>query len=507
MSERELKFHVPASSRTALLQAISALAPSEHQLQACYYDTPERDLAKARVALRLRKEDDQWVQTTKAPGEDAVSRLEFNQSRPDNTLDLTAFKDTPLRKTLAAHKERLRPTYETDVTRLAVRVRQQNSVIELAHDQGVLRSGGVELEIHELELELVSGNISDLFRLAEHWQQEYGLILELRSKAERGDTLGALVQQEGEPDLSSMIRVRRAGNIRYDAAHDLNSAFRVCVDDCLQQIIRNAAGLAGIDSELNTHAQRISLVHQLRVGVRRLRSCWKLFKPWIADEASPEAAELRRYFSLFGEGRDHDVMLHEITPIMLEAGMPQPVFPLTDMEDPMRSRNLAASAGLQTILLKLLEQSLTAPAVSKEKTKARKGKGKEGKPPAATMVQRLNKWLSEAVQAGEHFSDLSPEERHELRKKVKRLRYSFEFSQTLVQALLPPEVRTLLLAIQRALGDLNDLYTAEAFYQQLPAEHPSTWFALGWIRASQRGLADRITVQFTYLAQVGPLKP
>src|SRR5690606_13281043 len=121
-----------------------------------------------------------------------------------------------------------------------------------------------------------------------------------------------------------------------------------------------AAGLAGIDSELSTHAQRISLVHQLRVGVRRLRSCWKLFKPWIADEASPEAAELRRYFSLFGEGRDHDVMLHEITPIMLEAGMPQPSFPPTDMEDPMRSRNLAASAGLQTILLKLLEQSLTA---------------------------------------------------------------------------------------------------------------------------------------------------
>ena len=172
MSERELKFHVPASSRTALLQAISALAPSEHRLQACYYDTPERDLAKARVALRLRKEDGQWVQTAKAPGEDAVSRLEFNQPRPDNTLDLAVFKDTPLRKTLAAHKDRLRPTYETDVTRLAVRVRQQNSTIELAHDQGVLRSGGVELEIHELELELISGNISDLFRLARGLRSE-----------------------------------------------------------------------------------------------------------------------------------------------------------------------------------------------------------------------------------------------------------------------------------------------------------------------------------------------
>src|SRR5690606_13775379 len=180
-----------------------------------------------------------------------------------------------------------------------------------------------------------------------------------------------------------------------------------------------------------------------------------------------------------------------------------PSFPPTDMEDPMRSRNLAASAGLQTILLKLLEQSLTASSGDKDKAKVGKGKNKGGKSPAATMAQRLNKWLSEAVQAGEHFNDLSPEERHELRKKVKRLRYSFEFSQTLVQSLLPPEVRTLLLAIQRALGDLNDLYTAEAFYQQLPAEHPSTWFALGWIRASQRGLADRITVQFTYLAQVG----
>ncbi|WP_353173966.1 CHAD domain-containing protein [Paracandidimonas soli] len=509
MPERELKFHIPATSRDSLLQAVAALSPTEHRLLARYYDTPERELAKARVALRLRNEDGQWVQTVKAPGADTLSRQEFNHPRPADSLDISALKGTPQYKTLSQLKDRLRPTYETEVARLAVRIQHQDGIIELAYDRGVLRSGGTELEIHELELELVSGGIPALFRLAEQWQQQYGLILELRSKAERGDTLAALLQNGDPPDLSALIRIRKAGNIRHDSSHDLNSAFQVCIGDCLQQIIRNTAGLAGIDSELATQAQRISLVHQLRVGVRRLRSCWKLFKPWIPADASPEAAELRRYFSLFGEGRDYDIVCHDITPRLIAAGMPPLAMPPTELDDPQRARNLAASAGLQTILLRLLEQSLTAPETDTRRPQEAR-KAKTGESAAATMVRRLNKWLNQVVQAGERFDILTPEERHDLRKKVKRLRYSFEFSQALLETLHPEEARTLLLGIQRALGELNDLYTAEAFYERLADQAqppPAAWFAIGWIRAMQSTQIQRVGELFGALAKARPLKP
>ncbi len=45
-------------------------------LQAKYYDTPDRLLAKNGMALRLRKENDLWVQTFKAAGQSHLHRVE-----------------------------------------------------------------------------------------------------------------------------------------------------------------------------------------------------------------------------------------------------------------------------------------------------------------------------------------------------------------------------------------------------------------------------------------------
>src|SRR3546814_12773533 len=68
MLERELKLDVPEASRIGLKKALTQLGATELALNARYFDTENRDLAKAGIALRLRQEGDQWVQTVKAPG-------------------------------------------------------------------------------------------------------------------------------------------------------------------------------------------------------------------------------------------------------------------------------------------------------------------------------------------------------------------------------------------------------------------------------------------------------
>ncbi|MCJ9710522.1 CYTH domain-containing protein, partial [Bordetella hinzii] len=54
MSEQELKLHVPAAAVGGVRQEIAGRQATRLPLRAMYFDTPERELVKARIALRLR---------------------------------------------------------------------------------------------------------------------------------------------------------------------------------------------------------------------------------------------------------------------------------------------------------------------------------------------------------------------------------------------------------------------------------------------------------------------
>ena len=89
MTEIEIKLQVPASARAALAQEIKARSPDNlrrQRLQAVYFDTASRLLASEDMALRLRREGRNWVQTLKAgKGQDSISREEDNIRLPDRS--------------------------------------------------------------------------------------------------------------------------------------------------------------------------------------------------------------------------------------------------------------------------------------------------------------------------------------------------------------------------------------------------------------------------------------
>ncbi|NML14011.1 CYTH domain-containing protein [Azohydromonas caseinilytica] len=192
-TETELKFQIPAAAREALRAEVNAAGGQPLRLQARYFDTAERALAAAGMALRLRREGERWVQTLKGRGDGVMKRLEHEVAldEAEPALDLSRHDGTPagaaLRRALGDAQPQ--PTFETDVHRTVLRLQQADALIELALDEGVLRAGAAAAELCELEYELLQGPVQALLALAGEGVLRHGLWLDVRSKAERGERL------------------------------------------------------------------------------------------------------------------------------------------------------------------------------------------------------------------------------------------------------------------------------------------------------------------------------
>jgi inorganic triphosphatase YgiF len=496
MIERELKLLVPPHRQAAVKKELRRLKAVPITLHACYFDTETRELAQEKTALRLRLEGDQWVQTVKMPGGDELSRIELNHPRPDASLDLDVYKRTPVAAAFKKLQHPLVQRYETQVERLVLEKEARGGVVELAYDTGVIKAGTLELPLCELELELLSGDAREMMAMGERWLTKHQLVVDLRSKAERGDNLA---------NGSEAMKPRHAGAIDLDPELGMDAAYIACATDCVNQIVRNATLLGTIDVHEENAALFVGYVHQLRVGIRRLRSCWKFFGKWLALDIAELGDELREYFGRLGQARDADVLRTDIEPRLVRAGMPALTTPEPADNDLPCARTLAASPAFQSTLLRLLGHLLMAGeiAASKERQTPRAGKGKLGK----ALAERLNKWLNAMCEQGAQFEHLTQHAQHDLRKDVKRLRYSMEFSSSLLAPDRMGPLREALLNVQKILGELNDLYVAQSYYQPLAETQAYAMFALGWLRAMQDMKKAQAQAAFRHLGDAARFKP
>ena len=159
-----------------------------------YYDTDTRELAHARVALRVRRDGDQYIQTLKSRGQSMAglserNEWEWNLSGPDLDTSLLGPECWPA--ALAnLDKHQLKPIFTTDFTRdyadIAWERGKSRAVVEAALDQGAVLAGEHQEAICELELELREGEPADLLELAEQLAADLPLMPCDISKAERG---------------------------------------------------------------------------------------------------------------------------------------------------------------------------------------------------------------------------------------------------------------------------------------------------------------------------------
>ncbi len=510
MLEQEIKLHVPPGAVAGARGQLAHLAgPRRSRLRAMYFDTPDRQLARRQIALRLRLEGRRWVQTLKMAGGDALTRYELNHPRPAPVLDLSVYADTPVAERMLGVQGELVVHYETDIMRLVREVRVRQGVVEVVFDQGEIRAGELAVPVAEMEFELRRGRTEAVFVVAERWRKAHNLVVDLRSKAERGDNLAQAwlaASAHADPDdrkaaaWRHYFAPRRQSAIKLEADHTAEQALRAVSAECLDQITRNAALVLGTDGHrLAPHDQQEAL-HQWRVGIRRLRSAWRLFRDLTPLPPTAWRDQAAEAFRQAGQGRDDHIFRHTILPAIEAAGMPaMPRTAGSVVPDP-DSTAMLAEADWQAWQLNMVGWTVlppVAPPRVQEPTDSSAGPD----PLATLLARRLRKWHRRVVKDGTRFAELSDDERHEVRKLVKRLRYGIGFAESLLPGKRVKPYRAQLAQVQSRLGDYNDLVAARDRLLGVVHEYPQAWFGVGWLTATLAPMAREAAHSIEILAE------
>lgn len=197
--ETEIKLRVSRATLAALrdhplLKKRNKSGWEQRELFNQYFDTPERDLAAAKVALRVRRDGEQFIQTLKTRGQSVAGlseRNEWDWNLAKAKLDLKKLDDSCWPAALAElDKKQLVPIFTTDFIREKAEIAwgrgKAKVVIEAALDLGKVVAGEGEEEICELELELRQGEPDALLELAAELAADLALMPCDISKAERG---------------------------------------------------------------------------------------------------------------------------------------------------------------------------------------------------------------------------------------------------------------------------------------------------------------------------------
>jgi len=477
MTEIELKLQVGAQALPALERAIATATARRTRLQAIYFDTPDRRLAAAGVALRLRKEGRRWVQTAKAGAAHGMERAEHNAvvtvaAGLQPALDVSRHDGTPAGAALAAALKtddgvppRLVAVYTTDIWRCHRHQRLPGGVVELALDQGEIRAtapDGAERRwpVCELEVELVSGSPRAVIEGARRLAAKHGLWLDVRTKAERGERLAR--------GLTSVAAIK-AQPLKLRKSMTPAEAWAAVLRNVIAQALPNWSEVA---APADTTEAQPEHVHQLRVALRRLRSAERFFAGWpgVGEPAWSEAAA--ELFRLLGVARDRDVLAgglqREIDAALAAADQPPLRLAVADAGalDPM------ALHAPGRALIDVLAAAVIVDEPGADATDA---------PLVDRVAARLADWHAQVTRDARRFDTLDDEARHRLRKRLKRLRYAIEFSESLFGARAVERYLAPLRAAQERLGEFNDVCVAQAAYRQQVAAEPRAWFALGWL--------------------------
>ena len=509
MQEIELKFQIPAQALGAVQAELTALDGGQHQplrLRAAYFDTPDRALAHARMALRVRQEGRQWVQTLKAGGSNTMMRLEDNQpakapkAKQPVVADLSRHLGTPAEAALRAvlawdpvqdpsgAASGLIELYRTDITRHRARVTvgvgtPHEGVVELALDLGHIHAGDLDVPVRELEIESISGHPMAVIEASRDWVKRHGVWLDTQTKAHRGDRLARLAALASQPltdanDAQSEHAVlARPARLQPDST--LDQAWRAALESCLEQISGNM-------SELGTAPAQIEQTgYQWRLGLRRLRALGRLLKPTRLPFPHAALAQADKLYAQLGLWRDAQALAGLPAKIVRKGGpdlpLPYPDMAATHDEAVIA---LARSAPATTLCLDLLAALLHPPGDDAEAQQ----------PYRPWLVKRLGAWRARCRRAARHAEDLSDVALHTLRKRAKRLRLMADLFAPAWKPRRQQAHAQALKAALDAMGRLQDEAVAESWYAQAAKDDARARWAQDWLRGRRRKLrrqADR----------------
>ena len=474
-TELELKFHVPEAALASLRAALRAHGGRTQRLRAHYFDTSNGRLARARIALRLRLEGRHWVQTLKAEGQGIAHRMEHEvrvAGAPGRVpvLEPQRHADSDAGKVLAASLQAapnggLIERFATDVQRLACRIADgRGGQIEAALDLGEVRAGASALPLAELELEHLAGPTQGLFDLAIAWIEHGGLWLSATTKAERGERLVQAQRAALATTAQGAALAIRAQQPQLAHRPDGATVMRALLQATLAQVVGNAGTIADGREDADT-------IHQLRVGIRRLRTVLRELSA-LSPAIKPEwDGVLSAAFGKLGQRRDHDVVGAAVRPLLEAVAAPLLAWSAPARIDPVA---VVRDSRLQVTLVSIL-------ALAHADAAAFAPLAPDGT--RALLVQRLDDLHRKVERDGRRFEKLPLEQQHRVRKRLKRLRYLAELTGSLWPGHAVQGYLKRMNAAQDALGHHNDVAVAAAAFRADAREHSAAWFAAGYLQA------------------------
>lgn len=332
----------------------------------------------------------------------------------------------------------LKPQFITDVRRREWPIQFGDTELRVALDLGEITSPRGSVPVCEAEIELISGDAARIYDVARRLHRSVSFTVEAQSRAARGYALAGNLLPS--PQKAARVVLRRRMTVA--------EAFVEIGRSCLIQIRANeACASLGEDPEG---------VHQLRVGLRRMRAVFVALRHHL-DDGKRQAinAELRWIARECGHARSWDVFIAlarrfdgepEFANLMKEAEAER-------ISAYSRMRKVIASRRYTEIMLKL-DAMWDGGGRTQLVDSARLRDLDE---PIGHFARRTIKRLHKKLHKfGDGLGSHSPKDLHHLRIRAKRLRYVGEFFRSLFPPKLGSAYLTALERVQGRLGTLND---------------------------------------------------
>lgn len=449
----------------AALKDMTLGEPATRQLRSVYYDTTDHRLRKAKASLRLRWDGEGWVQTLKCGTglKNGLSNpIEIEHAVDEQKLDLAKISDPQIQPWLAdlVSGELLQPLFETRIHRNTHMLSWEGiGTAELAVDSGKVEVGTRSQDFSEVELELKSGLSHTLLSVSEKIFEGERIEPSTTSKAGRGYALCAPCEISAETGPYPFQKPELSAGMPADKA--------------MSAIGRSAAEqILGNWSRIFT-SEDPEVAHQLRVGLRRLRTCLRIFKPYAdgpdLHTLSRAARDLGR---VVGQLRNADVIIADIVmPAVEDIGMNSRhealISYLQDAQGEQRRFVRTMLAGEQWTRLKLncmLFDQAVERACHNGKSNA------DGMELGPIAKAALDKCWKHVKRRGRGFSRHRIEERHDMRKSLKTMRYASDYLMPVYAGPEPKAFFRKLRKLQNVFGYLNDVAMADELAAKIAAE-------------------------------------
>jgi len=487
-AEVEVKLEAASAEDLRHIAQIRALGPYRLRprravhLHSLYFDTRDLALARAGIALRIRRAGRNWEATAKWSGRVEGSlhkRLELTVALPAEPSMPFTLPDGPLRTQLTAVLlgRRLTPVLVTDIRRglrdlLPARATASEPLAEVALDTVELRTPDgrpATPPYFEVEIERRAGRTRDLTALSHALQQRFGLIPSRAAKLTRG--LAELHGYTPPPPGSDTIA----------ASDSVAVAVRKVVAAQLARLRAADPGTRlGRDSEP---------LHEQRVATRRLRAAIRTFAAGMPPRLRETLrGELRWIAQELGAVRDLDVQIANLDwhARHLEPSAQSHLNAFRQhLQDERAARRAALIATLDSRryfqLLGALERFAASPP-------PRRPRGDAAQPVAARGRRAVKRAVRRLLQHGDAIGELpKADDLHALRIRAKRVRYLLEALKPISGA-AGRKLGRQLVRLQDVLGRFNDAMVAATFVrkyrdsQSAPADDP--------VRRTLTALAD-----------------